>query len=446
MNKNMKIGLSLILAGKTLLSINKTKSNTGLFTEGKYNKQFIMPRLYHPVWGNTFIYHKENKRNNSKAEEIGRKIQEAIEEMNGTTLLPISAITGSNTIKIKLKPMNNIKKAYSMKREIKYAVGKENVRIYEEGDKIVVEIPNKGETVLFGDFMQNPEYRLIKSKTTVPIGQNEVGENVYGDIAKMPHMLVAGQTGSGKSVFLNTIITALLFKNSPNDLKMILIDPKMVEFDRFKTIHHVKYVSETSEAVNTLEKLTIEMDKRYAIFAQAGCRDIDDYNEIHSPKMPRILLVIDELADMMGNKHYKKGVEQNIARIAQKSRASGIHMILATQRPSTNIITGVIKANIPCRVALRVFSNIDSRVILDKGGAELLNGYGDMLYIDGQSPKITRLQGGFITKGEMNNLIYQLVKDNQPDNNMEFDLSKEPVEFVKAYKEYYGKSKNVMYK
>jgi S-DNA-T family DNA segregation ATPase FtsK/SpoIIIE len=334
-------------------------------------------------------------------------------------------------------PMDNIKKAYSLNRQIKYAIGREDVRIYNDGNKIVVEIPNKGETVLFGDFMNSPNYRTIKSKTTVPIGQNERGEIIYGDLCKMPHMLVAGQTGSGKSVFLNTIITALLMKNSPIDLKMILIDPKMVEFDRFKPIHHIRYVSETSEAVSILQQLCDEMDRRYAILAQAGCRDIDAYNERHK-KMPKIVLVIDELADMMGNKQYKKGVEQNIVRIAQKARASGIHMILATQRPSTDIITGVIKANIPCRVGLRVFSNVDSRVIMDKGGCEMLNGYGDMLYIDGQSPTITRLQGGFISTREMENVIYQLVQDNQPDNQFKFELESASDDFRKRYKEYYG--------
>lgn len=438
MKTGLGFWLGMEMAGSLLVKgINKPKEKD-LFPKAIYSNPFVMPRLYHPVWGNTFIYHKGKVVDNSKAEQIGNQIKERIEEIENTTLLPVSTVTGANTISIKLKPMNNIKKAYSMQRQIKYAVGREDIRIYNEGDKIVVEIPNKGETVLFGDFMNNPKYRMIKDKTVVPIGQNEKGEEIYGDLAKMPHMLVAGQTGSGKSVFLNTVITALLMKNSPLDMKMILIDPKMVEFDRFKPIHHVRYVSETSEAVSVLQQLCNEMDRRYAILAQAGCRDIDDYNSTSKKKMPKIVLVIDELADMMGNKQYKKGVEQNIVRIAQKSRASGIHMILATQRPSTNIITGVIKANIPCRVALRVFSNIDSRVILDKSGAELLNGYGDMLYIDGQSPKVTRLQGGFITKREMENVIYQLVQDNQPDNQFKIDLENASDDFRMRYKEYYG--------
>lgn len=444
--KGFGFWFGVFMTGQTLLRVSNTKNNGELFEKHKYNNPFTMPRLYHPVFGNTFIYHKNKKEDNSQAEIYGKKIQNTIEELENTTLLPVSVSTGSNVIKIKLKPMNNVKKAYSMQRQIKYAIGREDARIYNEGDKITVEIPYKGETVLFGDFANNPKYRIEKSKTLIPIGQDENGQDVYGDIAKMPHMLVAGQTGSGKSVFLNTVITALLMKNSPNDIRMILIDPKMVEFDRFKPIHHVKYISETSEAVKTLEKLCIEMDKRYAILAQAGCKDIDDYNKMNPTKtMPKIILVIDELADMMGNKTYKKGVEQNIVRIAQKARASGIHMILATQRPSTNIITGVIKANIPCRVALRVFSNIDSRVILDKSGAELLNGYGDMLYIDGQSPKITRLQGGYISKEEMNNVINQLVIDNQPESSYKLDVRKSPKDFVDKVREYYGEQKNIVY-
>lgn len=440
MSKEKGIGfwLGMHIAGIAILTAGNKKSNENeLFPKAIYNNPFRMPSMCHPVWGNTFKYHKNKIKNDDKAENIGIQIRETIENMENTTLLPVYAKTGSNTIKIKLKPMNNIKKAYSMHRQIRYAVGREDIKIYNEGDKIVVEIPNKGETVLYGDFAHDTGFRC-NTKTTVPIGINEDDEIIYGDICQMPHMLVAGQTGSGKSVFINTIITSLLMKNSPNDLKLILIDPKMVEFDRFKPIHHVKYITETSESVDVLSKLCIEMDKRYEILARSGCRDIDDYNKINKKKMPKIILIIDELADMMGNKTYKKGVEQNIVRIAQKARACGIHMILATQRPSTNIITGVIKANIPCRVGLRVFSNIDSRVILDKGGCEYLNGHGDMLYIDGQSPKITRLQGGFITKEEMNNVIRQLVMDNQPDNKMRFDLENASQEFVERFNEYYG--------
>lgn len=439
--------MSLFSLLDNLFETKQNDKNTKVLFENKrYNNPFTMPRLFHPVWGNIFKYHINIETDNKMAESIGNKIMERIEELEGITLLPVSTVTGSNVIQIKLMPMNNVKKAYSLHRQIKYVVGREDIRISNDGNKIVVEIPYKGEAVLYGDFLHNPEYRIIKSKTTIPIGQNEKGIDIYGDIAKMPHMLVAGQTGSGKSVFLNTVICSLLMKNSPNDIRMILIDPKMVEFSRFSPIHHVKYISETSNAVKALSDLCNEMDNRYRILAKAGCRDIDDYNSMNqSKKLPKIILVIDELADMMSNKEYRKGVEQNIVRIAQKARAAGIHMILATQRPSKDIITGVIKANIPCRVALRVFSNIDSRVIIDKSGAELLNGYGDMLYVDGQSPNITRLQGGYVSKEEMDLMIKELVLDNQPDTEFKLDYSKHTQNFIKAYEEYYGKQENIMY-
>ena len=398
-----------------------------------------MPRLTHPYWGETFSHHTHKANSKAKAEMYADKITSTIEDIEGITLVPVGINEGSNAIKLKFIPMNNIKKSFNLQRQIKYAVDNEDVRIYPDGNKIVVEIPNKGASVLFGDFMYDRGYRLNKSKTLVPIGQDENGINVYGDIAKTPHMLVAGTTGSGKSVFLNGVITSLLFRNSPNDIRMILIDPKMVEFKRFEHLRYVKYVSETSKAVEITRKLCNEMDKRYKILANAGCRDIDTYNSKNQIKMPRIILVVDEMADMMENKAYRSQFESNIVRIAQKARACGIHMILATQRPTVKVISGQIKANIPCRVALAVMSKVDSMVILDKMGAELLNGHGDMLYLDGMSNKEPkRLQGGLINTDEMNNVIMPLIKENQPgDFEHIYDMSKLSESARKEFAEYY---------
>lgn len=390
-------------------------NNVQLFEKCDYIQPFKLPMLCHPAFGNTFIYTKDKINNDSKAEKIADRISDSISKMYDIDLIPVYCKTGANTIKIKLKPMNNVKKAFSLQREIKYAVGNEETRTYSEGDKIVIEIPNKGETVRFGDFMHDVDYRIQKSKTIVPIGKDVDGNNVYGDLAKMPHMLVAGTTGSGKSVFINGVITALLMKNTPYDLKMILIDPKMVEFRRYSSLNYVKYVTDTNESISVLASLCAEMDKRYALMANNGCRDIDTYNSKYPTKrMPKIVLVVDEMADMMVNKKFGKQVEQNIIRLAQKARACGIHMVLATQKPNREVVTGLIKANIPCRVCLSVTSRTDSMIVLDQIGGEKLQGNGDMLYLNGMNNKTPqRLQAGLITDDEICNVVIPLALDNQ---------------------------------
>ncbi len=413
----MKFSMAMFTTGQILQS-KYPKVDSNIFENYEYSQPFRLPMLSHPAFGNTFIHNKNASSNNQNAENLANRICDNIEMMNGIEMIPVYAKAGANTIKIKLKPMNNVKKAFGLQREIKYITGNEETRIYSEGDKIVVEIPNKGETVRFGDFMHDVDYRIETKKTVVPIGEDVEGKIIYGDIAKMPHMLVAGTTGSGKSVFLNGIITSLLMKNTPYDMKMILIDPKMVEFRRFSSLRYVKYVTDSNEAISILSSLCAEMDKRYKIMANNGCRDIDTYNQKYPTKrMPKIILVVDEMADMMVNKKFGKQVEQNIIRIAQKARACGIHMILATQKPTKEVVTGLIKANIPCRVCLSVTSRVDSMIILDQIGGEKLQGNGDMLYLDGvnnKEPK--RLQAGLITDNEICNVVTPLVLDNQKDD------------------------------
>lgn len=431
-----KVSLGMFALGQTLKAMDK-KDNEPLFENYKYYNPFRLPTLSHPAFGNLFIWNKSKNRSNDNAERIAENICDQINIMEDIDLIPVYVKEGSNTIKIKLKPMNHVKKSFNLQRQIKYATGNEETRIYPEGDKIVVEIPNKGSIVRFGDFMHDTKYRMELSKTIVPIGQNVEGENIYGDIVKMPHMLVAGATGSGKSVFINGIISSLLMKNTPYDLKMIMIDPKMVEFKQYEKLHYVKYITDTNKAISALSKLCDEMDRRYSVMANAGCRDLETYNkENPNIRMPRIVLVIDEMADMMVNKKFGKQVETNIIRIAQKARAAGIHMILATQRPSREVITGLIKANIPCRVCLSVMSRMESMVVLDQIGAEKLQGNGDLLYMDGLSNKEPqRLQAGLITSTEINNLVIPLALDNQPDevDKINWDLVTNDV------REFYGR-------
>ena len=407
-------GLALILGGKAL-SGSKNKGNGPLYEEYKYSVPFRLPQLYDSEYGNTFVYHK-GKLYRNNAESYANTIINVLRDDFGVEYVLAQATTGSTVCKIKLRPINNIKKAFRMEREIKFALNREDARVYNEGSYVVIEISNTIETVRFGDFMHDKRFNEFKSKTVVPIGQSTDGKIEYADIAKMPHMLVAGTTGSGKSVFLNTIITALLMKNTPDDIQMFLIDPKMVEFKpMYKSLRYVHCIDEASEAIRLTSDLVSEMEFRYDFLGKKGCRDIDSFNERYpNNKMPRIIIVVDELADLMKS-DYGKGVEKNLIRIAQKARACGIHMILATQRPTKDVVTGLIKANIPCRVALSVTSKVDSMVILDRVGAENLLGNGDMLFLDGKNNKVAkRLQGGFIEQGEISNVVVELIRDNQP--------------------------------
>lgn len=426
----MKFSLGLFTVGQTLKTVGNTEP---LFENYSYSYPFRLPSLYSPVYGNTFA-HNTSKATTNIADLYADKIRNIVLANTGVNLMPVECVTGSSAIILKFKPMNNLSKAFKLTRDIKYATDNEETRVLNDGSKVVVEIPFKGSTVYFGDFMHDNQYKMLTSKTIVPIGQNANGHNVYADLAKMPHLLVAGTTGSGKSVFLNGIITSLLMRNTPNDLQLILIDPKMVEFKRFSNLHYAKYITDTQKAISVLSNLCNEMDRRYSVMASVGARDIDDYNK-RNPKMPKIVLVIDEMADMMESS-YKKSVESNIVRLAQKARACGIHMVLATQRPTVKVISGQIKANIPCRVCLSVMSRTDSMVVLDQIGAEMLQGHGDMLYLDGMNNrKPQRLQGGYISDNEICNVVMDLRLNNQPDDLQQLRFG----EYSKVIETYYAR-------
>jgi S-DNA-T family DNA segregation ATPase FtsK/SpoIIIE len=254
--------------------------------------------------------------------------------------------------------------------------------------------------------MDNEPMLNNKSKLAVALGCDVTGKPVVADIGKMPHVLIAGQTGSGKSVCINTFLASLLFRASPNELKLILVDPKRVELTGYNNIPHLltPVIVDPEKVVSALRWIMSEMDRRYKLFAEAGVRNIDGYNEMSGfQALPYIVLFIDELADIMLFSPVE--VEDAITRIAQMSRATGIHMVLATQRPSVDVITGLIKANVPTRIAFAVSSLVDSRVILDTQGAEKLLGRGDMLYLPPESAKPSRIQGAFISDKEVVELV-----------------------------------------
>lgn len=289
-----------------------------------------------------------------------------------------------------------------------------------------IEVPNNSVGVVSArELIESKEFITSKSKLTVALGKDIGGRVVIGDIGKFPHILIAGATGSGKSVCINTIITSILYKASPDDVKLIMIDPKVVELGVYNGIPHllIPVVTDPKRAAGALNWAVGEMMRRYSVFAETGTRNLDGYNE-HivkegGEKLPKIVIIVDELADLM--MVAAKEVEDYICRLAQLARAAGIHLIIATQRPSVDVITGLIKANVPSRIAFAVSSGVDSRTILDRVGAEKLLGKGDMLYHPvGQSSAI-RVQGAFVADDEVERLV-EFVKQNAEQTHYSEDL------------------------
>jgi len=273
-----------------------------------------------------------------------------------------------------------------------------------------IEIPNKEpQPVYLREIIQEERFNKFPSKLAFAVGKDIAGEPVVTDIARMPHLLIAGATGSGKSVCINTLIASLLYKARPDQVKLLMIDPKVVELSVYNGIPHllIPVVTDPKKASGALSWAVSEMESRYIMFAETGCRDLKGFNIIRTkalePELPQIVIIIDELADLM--MACKGEVEESICRLAQKARAAGIHLIVATQRPSVDVITGLIKANIPSRLAFAVSSGTDSRTVLDMYGAEKLLGKGDMLFLPMGMSKPVRIQGGFISDNEVENLV-----------------------------------------
>jgi S-DNA-T family DNA segregation ATPase FtsK/SpoIIIE len=355
-------------------------------------------------------------------EAVGRKLVETLGHF-GVEAKIVGIVSGPHVsrFELRLAPGTKVKKVTELANDIAYARASTDIRILAPlpGKQAVgVEVPNRTrKMVRLGDiYAGRPEKT---SPLVAWLGKGIDGLPVWTDIAKMPHVLVAGTTGSGKSGCVNAILSSILMQASPNEVRLVLVDPKQVELNHYENVPHLLTPVVTSPrlAANVLSNLIVEMESRYGIMSEARARNLDELNRVRRKKgespLPHILCVIDELADLMMVAPAE--VEDSIIRLAQKSRATGIHLVLATQRPSTDIITGTIKVNIPSRIAFAVSSQTDSRVILDQGGAEALLGQGDMLFRGAGTSKLARVQGAFITEDEIARITSHWAKQGEPE-------------------------------
>ncbi len=362
----------------------------------------------------------------------GEKIVETLNSFGvGTKIVDICKSPSVTRFELQPNPGVKISKITALADDIAMNLAASGVRIeapIPNKNAIGIEVPNSEKAmVTLREIIDSPEYKSSKSKLTVALGRDIQGTATCANLAKMPHLLVAGTTGSGKSVCLNAMIISLLYNARPDEVKLIMIDPKKVEFTSYRSIPHllVPVVSNPKKASGALSWAVTEMDKRYALFAEKGVRNLESYNEYalaqNLPKMPQIVIIIDELSDLM--MAASNEVEDSICRLAQKARAAGMHLIVATQRPSVDVITGLIKANIPSRVAFAVKSQIDSRTIIDTQGAEKLLGNGDMLFCPVGLSKPVRVQGAYLSDDEIDRVIAHVTA--QGEANYDDEVIKE---------------------
>ncbi|MBR5986602.1 MAG: DNA translocase FtsK, partial [Clostridia bacterium] len=377
----------------------------------------IQPRLY--VFPSMSLMESGGTKSASglSHEDMDRKTAEVLIKTLQSFSVPVKLTGishGPSVTRFEILPAPGIKvsKVASYADDIAMALEAVSVRIEAPipgKNAVGVEVPNVSkEVVHLRDVLESPEARRNTKRLMVGLGKDNSGKYIVADLAGMPHVLIAGQTGSGKSVCINSIIISILYRAKPDEVKMILIDPKMVELNVYNTIPHllVPVVTDPKKAAGALEWAVGEMSRRYKVFAEKGAKNIESYNQHLDPgeeRMPQIVIIIDELADLMMTS--PRDVEDAINRLAQLARAAGMHLVIATQRPSVDVITGLIKANIPTRIAFTVASGVDSRTILDVVGAEKLLGKGDMLYLPSDRNKPMRLQGAWVSEDEVQHVV-----------------------------------------
>lgn len=420
-------------------NMRQHSSDDALFTveeEQKENKTKAVLQLEHTVSIEDENYEyppvsllsksaKKAGRGSSKAvTEKAQQLQRTLHSF-GVSAKVVDYSVGPAITRFELKPAEGVRvnKIANLADDIALNLAAETIRIEAPipGKQAVgIEIPNKEkESVPLRDVIESDEFDDNTSKLSVALGKDVAGKVVIADIGKMPHVLIAGSTGSGKSVCINTIITSLIYKSKPSEVKLVMVDPKVVELSVYNGIPHllIPVVTDPRKAAGALAWAVQEMDNRYNLFAEKGVRDLKGYNNAIEKesedeavgKLPQIVIIIDELADLM--MVASKEVEDSICRLAQKARAAGMHLVIATQRPSVDVITGLIKANVPSRIAFAVSSQIDSRTILDQVGAEKLLGKGDMLFYPASASKPVRVQGAFVSDGEVEKIV-DFIKSN----------------------------------
>ena len=388
--------------------------------------------------------------------EIDKKIKILIEKLKQFKVEGdvVRYYVGPVVTTFEFKPLPHIKvsKILALQDDLAMALKAQSIRIQAPipgKDVVGIEIPNEKQDIIYlreileGDIFQNS-----KSPLTLAVGKDIVGAPFVTDLAKLPHLLIAGTTGSGKSVGINAMILSLLYRNSPDELKLIMIDPKMLEFSIYNDIPHLltPVITEPKKAITALNAMVKEMERRYKLMAKMKVKNIENYNKKADEKMPYVVIIIDELADLMMTSG--KDVEYSIARLAQMARASGIHLIVATQRPSVDVVTGLIKANLPSRISFKVGQKIDSKVILDQFGAESLLGKGDMLFTPPGITGLIRLHAPFTTEEEIEKIVEflkaqrEVEYDNTIINTIENENLEEDLDDVD---ELFNEAKNIIF-
>ncbi|PPB59094.1 DNA translocase FtsK [Campylobacter hyointestinalis subsp. hyointestinalis] len=411
----------LMLNGVEILNeVAENKELLNQLEKGKIEKpkDFKLPSL-------DFLNDPPKRSKSVNESEIDQKIADLLDKLRRFKIDGdvVRTYSGPVVTTFEFKPAAHIKvsKILTLQDDLAMALKAQTIRIQAPipgKDVVGIEIPNKNiETIYLKEILQSEIYKNAKSELTIALGKDIVGDPFITDLKKLPHLLIAGTTGSGKSVGINAMLLSLLYRNSPKTLRLIMIDPKMLEFSIYNDIPHLltPVITEPKKAIAALANLVAEMERRYKIMSQTRTKNIETYNEKVKKEggetLPFIVVIIDELADLMMTSG--KEVEFHIGRLAQMARASGIHLIVATQRPSVDVVTGLIKANLPSRISYRVGQKIDSKVILDQMGAESLLGRGDMLFTPPGSPGIVRLHAPFASEKEIENIV-DFLKDQQP--------------------------------
>jgi S-DNA-T family DNA segregation ATPase FtsK/SpoIIIE len=350
----------------------------------------------------------------------------------------------------KIDSSSNLNKIKKLATNIEMSIAKSGVKMIipmPNKDTIGIEFPSElREKVTMKDLINNENYLSANKRLPICLGKSIQGVEIIEDLANFPHLLISGATGSGKSICTNSIIMSLIYRFSPDELNLVMIDPKMVELSMYNGIPHLggkEVIIDVKKAITTLREVCDDMDDRYKILKDNGVKSIDNYNKISKDKMKYTVVIIDEFADLM--LIAKKEIEELISRLVAMARAVGIHVVIATQRPSVDVVTGIIKANFPARIAFRVASAIDSRTVINTNGAESLLGKGDMLFLNPNSTKIERIQGAYISEEEITKVVtylknkYPVVKNNKVEEAEEVEEVDELVGLIANYIATFGK-------